>query len=143
MTSRERMIRTLNNKEPDKVPVDLGTNRSTGIMVSAYNRLKIHLGIKDGENRVYDMKQMLAIVEESVLEKFEIDVLPSGQGIYHIQINPYPYKWKSWQLFDGTDVEIPSNYTPKEDRKENLTLLDENGDIVGLMPKGGYYFEKV
>jgi len=46
-----------------------GGLRATGIMVSAYDRFKKHLGIDTGTNYVYDMKQMLAIVEEPVLER--------------------------------------------------------------------------
>lgn len=142
MTSRERVMRSLNHKEPDRVPVDLGANRSTGIMASAYARLKKHLGINTGANRVYDIKQMLAIVEEPILRRFGIDVIPLFRARYlPYPINPYPDKCKPWKLFDGTEVEIPSNYIPKESEKGNLILLDEDGKKVGDMPKGGYYFD--
>ena len=40
MTSRERVLTTLNHKEPDKIPIDFGGMGSTGIMAIAYNRLK-------------------------------------------------------------------------------------------------------
>lgn len=142
MTSRERVMRSLNHKELDRVPVDLGGNRSTGIMASAYSRLKRHLGITTGVNRVYDMKQMLAIVEEPLLKRLGIDVIPLFRERYlPYPINPYSENWKRWKLFDGTNVEIPSCYIPKEDEKGNLVLLDEDGDVVGHMPKGGYYFD--
>ncbi len=142
MLSRDRVFQTLNHKEADRVPVDLGANRSTGIMVSAYDRLKKYLGIKNSKNQLYDVKQMLAIVEEPILKRLEIDVVPLFRKMYlPYPIRPYSDKWKKWQSFDGTEVEIPSNYMPKEDGKGNLTLLDENGDTVGRMPKGGYYFD--
>ena len=38
MNSRERVNITLNHKEPDKVPLDLGGNVS-GIHIKAYKRL--------------------------------------------------------------------------------------------------------
>ena len=44
MTHRERVLTTLQHKEPDQVPVDLGAMRSTGIMGMAYNKLKKTLG---------------------------------------------------------------------------------------------------
>ena len=31
MTPRERVARALNHKEPDRVPIDLGASRVTGI----------------------------------------------------------------------------------------------------------------
>ena len=46
MTRRERVITALNHKEQDKIPVDCGGMRSTGLMAMTYNMLKGHLGIK-------------------------------------------------------------------------------------------------
>ena len=34
MTSRERVLRTLNHEEPDRVPVDMGSSVVSGIMVT-------------------------------------------------------------------------------------------------------------
>ena len=45
MTPRERIISALEHTEPDRVPVDLGGTDSSGIMGTAYDRLKKHLGI--------------------------------------------------------------------------------------------------
>jgi len=142
MTSRERVEIALNHKEPDRLPIDLGGLRATGIMVSAYDRLKKHLGIDTGVNYVYDMKQMLAIVEEPVLERLGVDVVPLFRKRYFpYPINAYPDRWKQWRLFDGTEVDIPADYTPEENEKGDLILSDEKGDVVGHMPEGGYYFD--
>jgi len=48
MTRRERVLAALDHKVPDRVPVDLGAMRSTGITAAAYGRLKKHLGIESG-----------------------------------------------------------------------------------------------
>ena len=45
MTSRERIIASINHIQPDKVPIDLGSSTVTGISAIAYNKLKKHLGI--------------------------------------------------------------------------------------------------
>jgi uroporphyrinogen decarboxylase len=142
MYSRERVLAALNHKEPDTVPVDLGGHRSTGIMASAYEKLKKYLGINVGGNYVFDMKQMISMIEEPVLKKLGIDVIPLFRKRYPpYPINPYPESWKSWRLFDGTLVQIPSNYTPQKDEKGDLVLLDEKAIMVGKMPSGGYYFD--
>ena len=45
MTSRERVYAALRHEEPDRVPIDFGSNYNTRVNVVAYNRLKKHLGI--------------------------------------------------------------------------------------------------
>jgi uroporphyrinogen decarboxylase len=61
MTSRERVLRAINHQQPDRVPIDLGATRQTGIAASAYHRLKQRLGIPT-PTRVVDLIQFLAEV---------------------------------------------------------------------------------
>ena len=68
MTSRERVLTALRHEEPDRVPIDFGGHRSSGISAIAYARLKQALGIDSGDIYVYDMIQQLAIVEPEVLD---------------------------------------------------------------------------
>ena len=44
LTSRERVLASINHREPDRVPVDLGATPSSGISTIAYYNLKQHLG---------------------------------------------------------------------------------------------------
>jgi uroporphyrinogen decarboxylase len=48
LTSRERVLAALHHQEADRVPIDLGAMRSSGIHAIAYNRLKVHLGTEGG-----------------------------------------------------------------------------------------------
>ena len=75
MTSRERVLKTLRHEEPDKVPIDLGAMRSTGIMAMAYNQLKKYLGMKGGVIKIYDVYQQLAEPEPEILYLFVVDVI--------------------------------------------------------------------
>ena len=45
MTSRERVIRTLNRKPVDRMPIDLGSDFATGISAFAYWELREYLGL--------------------------------------------------------------------------------------------------
>ena len=45
MTSRERVLASLNHQQPDRVPIDLSGHRSSGIAAIAYARLRDHLGL--------------------------------------------------------------------------------------------------
>ena len=62
MTSRERVRTALNHREPDRVPVDLGAHRSSGIAAIAYHKLRTYLQLPEKPVRVYDMVQQLAII---------------------------------------------------------------------------------
>ncbi|MFX0141259.1 MAG: uroporphyrinogen decarboxylase family protein [Candidatus Hodarchaeota archaeon] len=72
MNSRDRVNTTLNHKEPDKVPLDLGGNVS-GIHIKAYKRLIEYLGIEDKNIQYHDFVQQLAVPCEELLEKLKID----------------------------------------------------------------------
>ena len=72
MTSRERVIKSLNHEEPDRVPIDLG-GFQTGIHKRAYRALIDHLGFNE-EIRTLDPVQQLAIPSETILQKFHADI---------------------------------------------------------------------
>ena len=46
MTPRQRVARAVNHQVPDRVPIDLGGMKASGIAVSAYDKLKRKLGIR-------------------------------------------------------------------------------------------------
>jgi uroporphyrinogen decarboxylase len=71
MTSRERLLKTLDHEIPDRVPIDLGGNQ-TGIHRRAYERLARHLGLDEGIE-IMDAVQQLARPSEKVLERFHVD----------------------------------------------------------------------
>ena len=75
MNSRERVLAALNHSEPDRVPVDLGGHRSSGIAAIAYHRLRNYLGLAEKPVRVYDMVQQLAIIDEDMLDLFGVDTI--------------------------------------------------------------------
>ena len=46
LTHRERVIKAINHEEPDRVPIDVGGSRATGISAEAYIILKKYLEIE-------------------------------------------------------------------------------------------------
>ncbi|MEN8201153.1 MAG: uroporphyrinogen decarboxylase family protein [Bacteroidota bacterium] len=137
MTSRERVLASMNYKEPDRIPVDLGGHRSSGISAIAYHRLRKHLGLAEKPVRVYDMVQQLAIVDEDVLDLFGVDVVEMGRGFLLDDAD-----WKPWVLPDGTPCEIPF-YTQLDKRGEDWYILDKEGTDMGVLKNGSLYFEQV
>jgi len=71
MNSRERLLKTLNHEEPDRVPVDLG-GIVTGITKVAHRRLREHLGF-EGREQIIDRIQQLVKPDEKILERLEVD----------------------------------------------------------------------
>jgi len=54
---RERIISTLNHKEPDRIPLDLGGTIISSITKNAYISLKKYLGLEIEEVKILDHVQ--------------------------------------------------------------------------------------
>ena len=91
MTSRERVQAALDHREPDRVPVDFGGHRSSGIMAQVYVKLRELLGLPPSKLYVYDFIQQLALIEDDVLDIVGADVVEVGNG--HQYKDDY---WKDW-----------------------------------------------
>lgn len=72
MTSRERVRKSLNFEEPDRIPIDWGTGGVNGIHEIAYRNLLKYLG-KDENVKVWDYVQRLAKPSEEILDMFDVD----------------------------------------------------------------------
>jgi len=140
MRSRERVQRAVSFQAPDRVPIDLGGMKASGISVLAYDRLKKLLGIGT-PTRVLDPRFMIAVVEEEILSRFHVDVLPvdfSGiAGAVRSQ-----KEWIPRALFDGTPVLFPPGTAIREDADGGWTLMNADGSATTFrMPLSGYYFD--
>lgn len=134
MNSRERVLAAIHHKIPDRVPVDLGGMRSTGIMALPYAGLKEHLGVSSGDIYVFDIMQQLALVEEPILERFGCDVVILDEG----SLGP----WKDYALPDGTAAKISADFESEPDGEGGVYWV-QNGVRVSHMPASGYYFDTV
>lgn len=79
MTPRERVLTALNHEEPDRVPLILGGDLTTGIHARAYQRLKAHLEIEAEDRYLYDWPELgAADPDEQVLQALGSD----GRGVF-------------------------------------------------------------
>ena len=136
MNSRERVLASLNHKEPDRVAVDFSGHRSSGIMAIAYAKLRRHLNLPEKPIRVYDFIQQLAIVDDDVLDHFGVDVVELGRGFAK-----EPEDWSDWELPDGTPCEIPSFIKPVRKGRDWVVYGDE-GQVIAIQKEGCLYFEQ-
>ena len=119
MTHRERVLTALSHREPDRVPIDLGSTRNTGITIDAYARLIEWMGLSD---RIDVASQAgigrglrLAQIDETVLQHFDVDL----RGIF---LGPYD----TWR-----DIDLDAH-----------TYQDEWG-VVRQRPPSSHYYDVI
>ena len=140
MTPRNRIVATLNHTEPDKIPLDLGGTSVSGIQAVAYGKLKTALGISDGDIRVYDCVQQLALVEDQVRAVLHVDT----KNVVPAKLS----KWRNGVMPDGNPCLYPADFLPEtlpdgskvtRDRK-GMWGDNEEGAVTLHMPTGGFYY---
>ena len=77
MNHRDRVLVALSHHEPDRVPMDLGASRNTGILAEPYMELRKHLGLETSCTRdeEFGLNKVLGLVtpDEAVLQRLDVD----------------------------------------------------------------------
>lgn len=136
MTPRERVLSSLNHREPDRIAIDCSGHRSSGIAAIAYPRLRKFLGLPPTTIRVYDPIQQLAVLDEDVLDRFGIDTIELGRGFALDEAS-----WADWTLPDGTPCKMPVWALPHRG-KGQWEFRSPSGRVIGRMPDGAFFFEQ-
>jgi len=135
MTSRDRILASIAHREPDRIPVDLGSSTVTGISAIAYNRLKYKLDLKV-PTRVYDVIQQLAQVDERIIESFGVDAIDLNT------IFMEDMGWYDVTLGDGSKGEYPDWYRPEKAEDGSYFLRDHRGRVMSRMAATGTVFDQ-
>ncbi len=138
MTSRERILTACNHKEADRVPIDCGSMRSTGMSAITYNKLKSHLGLKT-PCLMYDFQQQLAYTCDELRERLHVDSMDIGEAF----IGDIETEWKPWTLPDGSECRIPAYIDARMDENGGILLYDSSGICVAKQPKGSLYADQI
>lgn len=146
MTPRERVAAALDHREPDRVPLDIGSTAVTGISAWALYRLRIALGLsREGEPvRVTEPYQMLGEVTDDLREALGIDT--QGMGGPKTLFGWENADWKPWALPDGTPVLVPSAFNTRPEADGSVLQYpagDHSCAPCARMPAGGYYFDTI
>jgi len=137
MTSRERVLATINHLQPDQVPVDLGATPSSGISAIAYGNLVKHLG-KDLPVRIYDVVQQLAQPDMEILDQFGVDVLDIGR-----LFNDKDEDWYPITMANGEKAFYPIWFKPELQADGSYITYDEDGKTkLAHMPVGATFFDQ-
>ncbi|MFR8547604.1 MAG: uroporphyrinogen decarboxylase family protein [Lachnospiraceae bacterium] len=141
MTSRERVLMALAHEETDRVPIDLGSSRSTGINANAYNRLKEYMGITT-DTILFDVKQLLALPDHDLLRRLGGDVVILPRLVPSIGIRIDEYKPGKLPL-GGGDCMVAKAFDPLELPDGSLAVLNKEGTVIAKRPAKGLYFDDV
>jgi uroporphyrinogen decarboxylase len=119
MTHRERVLTALEHREPDRVPIDLGSTWVSTMARSTHEALKRHLKLGGGDAETAMLVLQTARVDERILRMFDTDFRP---------------------LYPGA----PVGWSPKYEDNNGYTYFEDEWGIGWKMPKeGGYYFDMV
>ena len=114
--------------------------KASGIAASAYDKVKRKLGIPT-RTKVLDPRFMIAVVEDEVLRRLHVDVVPLDLSDILGMVRP-DRDWIPRRLFDGTELLFPPGTKIAEDAEGNWILLNADGSPSSFrMPKNGYYFD--
>jgi len=139
MTSRQRVRRAIQFEKPDRVPIDLGATRASGINAVVYGKLKQRLGLET-PTKLADSMQILAEVELGVVQRLGVDVMPiEGPGAAWASADASRGVRK--KLFCGEQVYFPPHADIAEQSDGSWVLRDAGGQAYARMPKDGYYFD--
>lgn len=144
MTSRERVIASINHQQPDRIPVDFCSATVSGINISVMDDLRKAMGLPEKTARIFCPFQMLAYMEEDMRQMLGIDIV----GVF----NPYNKfglkndEFKPYKLPNGKIVEICKDFAFTTDEKGNTYAYPQGDTSVppsAKMPANGFYFDNI
>lgn len=141
MTSRERVRAAIHHREPDRVPIDIGGTKTTGIHVDEYIKIGKYLGIDAELPRCYEQFQMLARVEEPIRRWLHGDVIQL-ENLYET----WGYRnadWKPWMNTAGNQILMPGDFQYERKANGDIALFDKKGRHAADMASTGGYFERL
>jgi uroporphyrinogen decarboxylase len=89
MTSRERVLTTINHEQPDRVPLVIGVSHATGIKMKPYKGIKKIIGVQAPDDYIYDWPELgTAEIDEETMRRLHSDV----RGVLDLE----PQKTRRW-----------------------------------------------
>lgn len=141
MTSRERIQAVLNHEMPDRLPIDFGAHRSSGMGAAGYNRLKKYLGHSTETTKLYDIMQQLAYPEAFMIDRFGGDIVQVMQlkPSFGVRCD----RWKCCELPCGDLSMVPYEFHPVVNQDGDYELRNEAGVCIAKRPKDGIYYDNM
>lgn len=146
MNSRERVLRAINHRESDRIPLDLGGSEVTGMHASSVYLLRqaLKLDPPGAPVKVIEPYQMLGEIAPDLQDALRVDVVPLSppRNFFGFENE----NWRLWTLFDGTPVLVPGEFNTEPDANGDIVQYpkgDRSAPPSGRMPPGGFYFDGI
>jgi uroporphyrinogen decarboxylase len=138
-TSRSRVLCALEHQEPDRVPVDFASTRSSGINALAYGKLIKYLKLPL-DNVVFDMRQLLSEVDDQVRRLMGGDIiqlhrLSPSMGV---RLNQ---GYRPETLMDGSTAQVPADFHYENLPDGSAVIRNAGGTVLFKRASGGLYFD--
>jgi uroporphyrinogen decarboxylase len=130
LTSRERVLMSINHEQPDRVPIIIGTSNTTSMKMLSYQKLKELLHIQAEDCYIYDWPELgTALPDEATLERLHSDargVLDRFPAWVYERNRDRPKGSPFLDDWKGGAVEIaPDVWYPGVHPLKNATTLEE------------------
>jgi len=143
MSTKNDLVNALNHRQPEKLPIDLGSSSVTGIHVLCLERLREYFGLDKHPVIVVDPYEMLGLVEDDLKDALGIGV--SG-------IRPFMSRFgfsnleplKSYITLWGQEVLVPENFNTRRGKDGAEYIFPCGDDTVepcARMVRGSYFFD--
>jgi len=145
MTSKEKVLASIDHRDPGVIPLDIGGCTVTGMHCLAVEKLRKYYGLNYKPVKVFEPIQMLGEVDEELKSLLEVDVdgiiAPKNKfGIYHDTV------WKEFRTLWGQVVLVPENLNIIAVNDGSHLIFPEGDTSVppsAKMPSSGYYFDPI
>lgn len=142
MNSRERIVASINHKQPDKIPFDLGAGSATTLHVASMEKLRDYYGLPKEPVTVYSAYTMTGHMTPALAEKLRTDTMPAVPRSSNFGL--LRDRYKIWTTPWGQDVYISSMFEVTPDGKGGWYTYPQ-GDTrcppSAHMPVGSVYFD--
>lgn len=131
-THRERVLSSLNHKEPDRIPFDLNGTGCSGIHYETYIKLRYYLGLPKVQIKIADKYQGRAELDEDFINLWDLDIMATYIG------SPTKYMTGDNKSKSSKNIEI----TSRDWEDENYYYSEDIFGIVRRKPKKyGHYYD--
>jgi len=137
MDSRKRLKITLNHKEADRIPIDLGGTCVTTLTTVTYNNLRKYIGINSKLAKMHNFNEQLGYPEKEFFDKFlYLDVIDCSANFLKSDND-----WKEFELSDGSKCLIPY-WINLIDEPDKFLVTDDSGFVLAIKPKKSLYLRQ-
>ena len=139
MNSRERVWAAINHKVPDRVPVDIGGTKVTGIHVDLYCDIVRRIGLDLLPPKIYEQFLLLSRIDPLILKWLGSDVIEVENVVESFGMENKD--WKFWKSPCGNEVLMPGSHRPVFE-EEYYYLYDPAGNRVAFRSETDMYYER-